>query len=605
MKRTDALDHRAKGACEQAMQAKHRMPKLRLSTTTATALERAVIIFIIGTMRAGKTKALLEFASSLKQHEYHAFRHAIDGRWGTGSIQSRAPGTQPIPCEHTDRLFSSVTQSFARRHAKYLFIDELHLFNYSDVVKTFEWCGVTGVTVVATGVATQVTTGLPFAFTQIPAEMVELTMPSCEKCELPAHADVLRAQATGQHEFVVPDEIIGDKQWCGLCRTCHAAWILEYGLPTLTETRPAAPPLANASEMPVLGRRELILQQTDDLRLRYHAPKTRELQNQAYNAYRETCAIMECAMFPLSIEKIEWFASELELRKHKHPEVYIGNLLTYAELNGQFLPQELLDHCRHLNRGLKRDAGPAERAWPLTIEILRECREEIDTPQLGRAWLTFVVCFFWLLRPGEVYALLRAEVTLYMAEREVALYIRKSKKDQEGKGATRRTRCICEQLGEDPHRADGLIICPFHAIHKLSQIAGSNALKPWERIQIGDIFNPRKPILTYVAPQTEETPFLCTPAGEPIQRRYNIAQFCELLERAGHPLHVEGRDRTTFAQHSCRRGGAQCLARGGHSISEIARWGRWSSDCVMTYVEDAQFESKRIGIKLPMISAEG
>ena len=48
--------------------------------------------------------------------------------------------------------------------------------------------------------------------------------------------------------------------------------------------------------------------------------------------------------------------------------------------------------------------------------------------------------------------------------------------------------------------------------------------------------------------------------------------------------------KAVFGSHSCRRGGAQSLAKAGFSKRFISLWGRWESECSRLYVEQAELE---------------
>ena len=323
-------------------------------------------------------------------------------------------------------------------------------------------------------------------------------------------------------------------------------------------------------------------------------------------------------MYPVTFEKLELLGGELTLRGIRDPSQYVSTVMTVADLEGFAVPDSVRQQVRHLNRGLQRDRGPAESMRPLTIEMFRSMRGTISNPAQGRAWLTYVMSFFFLLRSGEAYLLRKDEVEFFDEHGEsvthdtgvlhvaqVALRIRKSKTDTRAHGVVRRIRCTCTLLGEDPQRGDGLPLCPVHACQKLASIAGSFTVRPWERVQIGSIFDARKPIVHVPAEVEVDPPFLRRPDGSAILCREVTDNFFDMLACAGIANTEAGREKHLYASHSCRRGGAQLMARGGHPISEISAWGRWSSDCVQRYVEEAQFESALIGLRLPLVASTG
>lgn len=61
--------------------------------------------------------------------------------------------------------------------------------------------------------------------------------------------------------------------------------------------------------------------------------------------------------------------------------MHVTILLTKCEFNKRLVSQYVVDICRHLARGLKRDTDPPERAVALTIEMMRACEEQVDNRQ--------------------------------------------------------------------------------------------------------------------------------------------------------------------------------------------------------------------------------
>ena len=60
-----------------------------------------------------------------------------------------------------------------------------------------------------------------------------------------------------------------------------------------------------------------------------------------------------------------------------------------------------------------------------------------------------------------------------------------------------------------------------------------------------------------------------------------------LIKRGGFTKH-----KRRFGSHSARRGGAQALARAGVRIDLIKLWGRWKSNAVDRYLEEAALEGR-------------
>ena len=89
----------------------------------------------------------------------------------------------------------------------------------------------------------------------------------------------------------------------------------------------------------------------------------------------------------------------------------------------------------------------------------------------------------------------------------------------------------------------------------------------------------------------DEDAWLCRDSsGRQIKYARYLRVLERLLERAGYRWRGEN-GRAIFGTHSCRRGGAQSLARAGFSLRFIALWGRWGSSAIELYVEQAELEA--------------
>lgn len=598
-------------------------------------LQKQRTVFIVGPMEAEKTHLLLEHASQQEVEDYLAFRHAQDTRWGEGVVRSRNPTYPPIRCKHTAKLAPAVREAFSRSRARTLYVEELHLFNVEDIRETVNWCMVTGVNFVGTGITVDVTTGCDFEYLELNASLMRKEGPTCKECQQqPGHADVLKDQAAGKSVFRFPADIIGEAQWQGLCKVCHCKWVQHYGLPQmfdydalclgcskpfeaqtcakdptkLTQWCQVCRPLGSTSDNP---RRDAILERVELNKSKYHADATKAVHAAAQAAYEETCEMFGLALYPITMEKIELLAGELCLRNHKDPPAYIGAVLTVAELRGELVPSAVRSQLKHLYRGLTRDRGPREAMRPITIEMLRDLRDHVSSAVQAWAWLVFVVCFFWLLRPNEIYSLDDDDVICHDADQHVSISINRSKTDPTARGTVRRIGCTCNLLGEDPDRPDGLVICPVHAVHSLKAIAGAALPAPGQDTAVYSVYDYARKMTvrkTTTAPAPvagNVNAFLRTPSGRALEKREVVDAFYELLNAAGIENTAPGRNRHLYAAHSCRRGGAQCMARGRMSVEEIAKWGRWASNCVMQYIEEAMFESALIGLRFPLIAQDG
>lgn len=192
------------------------------------------IVFVCGPMRDGKSASLLQKAAAVGHQNVHAFRHQRDERWGKGMITSRDQTHPSLPAVHVSQLADAVCEIFTLHFRRWCIVDEAHLFLPEDLHSAAEWCAANGIVMIAAGIEIDNCTGHRFEYLNIESTIERANQARCCKCGGHSVIDVLRAQESGQQEFV-PDDFIGDDQWMGLCSTCHAPWKASYGLPRMAK----------------------------------------------------------------------------------------------------------------------------------------------------------------------------------------------------------------------------------------------------------------------------------------------------------------------------------------------------------------------------------
>ena len=179
----------------------------------------------------------------------------------------------------------------------------------------------------------------------------------------------------------------------------------------------------------------------------------------------------------------------------------------------------------------------------------------IDVPWVRDALL--VACW-WLLRGAELRALKRADVSFSDDRQEATVRLPVSKTDQEGKGAERTLRCTCAiARGASKWRA----LCPTHACWRL-----------WRR-----------------ARATGAEWLTCQDDGSRLSER----GLARAVETHLGPIARQGALQQ-WGGHSCRRGGAQFLARMGVPYATIMWMGRWGSDTVLRYIREAEPDNEEL-----------
>ncbi|CAK0804234.1 unnamed protein product [Prorocentrum cordatum] len=206
---------------------------------------------------------------------------------------------------------------------------------------------------------------------------------------------------------------------------------------------------------------------------------------------------------------------------------------------------------RGCRRASIRGLGPPTHAAVFTLESwlvaahVKRAHAQGGPTEPGRF---ITVGTWWMLREIEV-ALLTIERVRFLEETDsVAVDLGVTKKDIQGCGCTRVHSCICQC------RPEWQAICPVCVVRAQLQKRRADQAEPCD-------------------------PLFADAAGYAVVKRAAVATMRALLvpEGAGQ---VNG--------HSLRRMGAQLLAAAGVEQWLVEWFGRWGSDAVKRYVEDAR-----------------
>eukprot|EP00439_Symbiodinium_sp_Y106_P022599 s5809_g2.t2 len=196
-------------------------------------------------------------------------------------------------------------------------------------------------------------------------------------------------------------------------------------------------------------------------------------------------------------------------------------------------------------RSLNRNTGPAKKAPKCQPEQFKERKKyDLRPSHLAFPFLTYALATAFMLRLIELLELTWMDIIISADGATVSLILEKSKMDQEAKGVKRTLGCTC---GTDPEG------CPVEIAKKLKAAhSGVAALGP-----------PEGKSLVAVTSEGRAA------SDEDVVSSWSLA--------AGLKLHG----------HSARRSGALRYVRWGLSIPEITYLGRWHSDLVFKYAEEA------------------
>ena len=248
-------------------------------------------------------------------------------------------------------------------------------------------------------------------------------------------------------------------------------------------------------------------------------------------------------VFPLQKQVIEGVAAALRQAGMKSSDQYLNELkLLHVEL-GYPTPPWMIRCLWLCKRAAMRDKGPVKHAVEMNPREFKDEQwsvEMVEPQGIKRPCPCYLWACVWMLREIEARACNWQDVSVNMKEKTISLLIPKSKMDQKGVGVKRTLRCC----GKRP--------CSNMCVWKVWK-----ALKAPREVRAG-----------------EHDPMFVNNAGQ----RVSKIEMIEAWRRLGN---------TEVSGHSARRSGAMSYVHMGLQIQELAFLGRWKSNVVLTYAEQA------------------
>ena len=247
------------------------------------------------------------------------------------------------------------------------------------------------------------------------------------------------------------------------------------------------------------------------------------------------------ASFPLSSTSLMEVASAWKLAGYKAGVNYLVDCKIWHVEEGHPW-SELLDRTfKECKRGLERGKGPRKKAPEVPDCTRKTAREERASSKkasifFARELFEFGMC--WMLREAELAILSTTHVRIDHILKRVRLRIPVSKKDQEGEGVQRVLQCLCGCRPE----------CPYEVAQDL--------LDKLQRKSAG------------------ASKLCVAKQGKPATKAKLVASWQVVF---GQPV----------SGHSARRTGALEYIRAGWSVGQVAHLGRWKSNVILQYAEEA------------------
>jgi hypothetical protein len=248
--------------------------------------------------------------------------------------------------------------------------------------------------------------------------------------------------------------------------------------------------------------------------------------------------------FPLQPSTVLKFAAAIKAAGFSSGPQYLGALrLAHVERDHAVGPA-LKRTFELTKRALERNRGPSRRAPELQVADFKSALPDWRPGKLVYPKLTYSLAVAFMLRRCELEKLSLDDIHVNQDKRRVTLHIRSAKMDQQAKGAKRTLGCTCSSMPSH---------CPFETTLELVHALTRSGLKD---------------------PVSGKIWLTSMPDG----RRAVKSKVVKAWAKAsGRP--VQG--------HTARRSGALHYIRAGVAVSDVTYLGRWHSDLVFQYAEEA------------------
>ena len=284
---------------------------------------------------------------------------------------------------------------------------------------------------------------------------------------------------------------------------------------------------------------------------------------------------------PLTEELILKVGASFKAGQYRSPQNYFSRAIqehrSLTKANPSYFLQQLI---KNTTRSIVRGMGPTPFKDSFEIELLcRICPYNLPTGQ--ETWIedpaakidATLICCWWLLRGIEA----AAATTLHVwhqttaTEHTTFLTLPVQKTDSAGACVARGHSCIC-QSARHFHR-----ICPHHAMKRhLDRML-------------------RRFPAQFRLPQG--MPLIPNASGHTISQDQLIQIFRDTIQLTGTTMErpgPAGDPRPRFSQHTCRVSGAQFLTRLGYSLEAVQLIGRWGSDAIKRYIQEAPLQLQHV-----------
>ena len=248
---------------------------------------------------------------------------------------------------------------------------------------------------------------------------------------------------------------------------------------------------------------------------------------------------------PLTCENLKNIAAVFKEEGYKSAELYLNDLKLMHIEKGHHWSAQLDRVFKQCKLSVNRGRGPKKKAKEVPEDIWAQGGREAEEEGESKVWMArrlFAMEVQWMMREIEIAALTVDNLSFNRSLKTVTLTWFECKTDQEGFQITRVLQCQCEGS------SCGLR-CPYDNAMQLVKSA-------------------------HEVDQGEPRSLAVTKGNKPASKHLVLKAWRALF----------GKD---ISGHSTRRSGALQYIRRGWSISQVAFLGRWKSNIILQYADEA------------------
>ena len=337
--------------------------------------------------------------------------------------------------------------------------------------------------------------------------------------------------------------------------------------------------IKRALDMTVTDRENTLIARLEDDMYAQSSKKPREA---LWKTWCSMAAAWDLQPVPLTEELVIKVGASFKAGHYKSPQNYFSRALQeHRQMTKQHPTPFVQALIKNVIRSITRGAGPTAFKDSFEVELLNRpydvnslCREPTywsEDPSHSRD--ATLICCWWLLRGIEAAAASTKHVWHQQTRDELTTFITLpvQKTDPTGACVSRGHSCLCKTA---PHLK---ALCPHHAV--LRHLA---TLRKWFPTQM-DL--------------PAGMPLIPSPDGTTISQTQIVQLFRDTIQRTGTTMDrpgPTGEPLPRFSQHSCRVSGAQFLTRLGYTVEAVQLIGRWGSDAIRRYIQEAPLQLQHI-----------